>query len=155
LAGEAGEMSGLFVRDRVEVLLVEDNPADACLMRDALSNGQFPCNIHVAEDGVEALAFLTQHGKYREALRPDLVLLDLNLPKLNGHEVLSQIKSDVTLRGIPVVILTTSSRDEDLRQSYDLHANCFITKPRELEEFTELVRSLEEFWFQRATLPSR
>lgn len=148
-------MSELLAPEEIEVLLVEDNPADACLMREAFRHGSHQCRLHVAEDGVEALAYLTQHGKYREAARPDLVLLDLNLPKLSGHEVLAQIKNDESLREIPVVVLTTSSRDEDLRESYNLHANCFITKPRELDDFTRLIDSLEEFWFQRAVLPNR
>lgn len=148
-------MHGLLRPEALQVLLVEDNPADARLMKDAFEHGRYQCELHVAEDGVEALAYLTQHGKYRDAHRPDLVLLDLNLPKLTGHEVLEQVKTDSTLREIPIVVLTTSSRDEDLQRSYNLHANCFITKPRELDDFTRLVESLEDFWFKRAVLPTR
>lgn len=139
---------------RMEVLLVEDNPADACLMKQAFLAGGYLCNLHVAEDGVEALAYLTQHGKYREAVRPDLVVLDLNLPKLTGHEVLAQIKHDDQLKEIPVIVMTTSASSRDLQESYNLHANCFITKPRELDDFTRIISALEDFWFRRALLPA-
>ena len=148
-------MSGFRAQPlRMEILLVEDNPADACLMKQAFLAGGYQCNLHVAEDGVEALAYLTQHGKYREATRPDLVVLDLNLPKLTGHEVLAQIKKDEQLKEIPVVVMTTSSNEQDLRESYNLHANCFITKPRELDDFTRIISALEDFWFHRALLPT-
>lgn len=131
----------------VEVLLVEDNPADVRLTEEAFKEGKVRNNLQVVRDGVEALAYLRQEGRYAERPRPDLVLLDLNLPRLNGREVLAAMKQDRALRRIPVVVLTTSEAEQDVLASYDLHANCFIKKPVDLDQFIDIVGSIEEFWF--------
>lgn len=136
-----------------EILLVEDNAGDVRLMRESLKENKLLNNLSVVEDGVEALAFLNREGKYALAPRPDLILLDLNLPRLDGREVLAIIKADEKLRSIPVVVLTTSRAEEDILKSYDLHANCFITKPVELGAFIKAIASLEEFWLAVVTLP--
>jgi chemotaxis family two-component system response regulator Rcp1 len=137
----------------IEVLLVEDNPGDVRLTREALKDGKVCNNLHVVEDGVEAVAFLRQLGRYEEAPRPDLILLDLNLPRKDGRDVLAEIKTDRGLRRIPVVVLTTSKADEDILKAYDLHANCYITKPVDLDQFMSLVRSIEDFWLAMVRLP--
>jgi CheY-like chemotaxis protein len=137
----------------VEVLLVEDNPGDVRLTREALKEGSVRSRLHVARDGVEALAFLRRQGEHAGVPRPDLILLDLNLPRKDGREVLTEIKADATLRQIPVVVLTSSRAEEDIRRSYDLHANCYIAKPVELDRFIHVVRSIEEFWFNVVELP--
>ena len=137
----------------VEILLVEDDPGDVRLTREALINGRILNNLNVASDGIEALAYLQQQGDYEHALRPDLVFLDLNLPRMDGRELLSVIKADPNLRRIPVVILTTSAAEQDILRSYDLHANCYVTKPVDLEQFIAVVRSVESFWFTVAKLP--
>jgi len=137
----------------IEILLVEDNPGDVRLTREALKEGKVLNNLSVTPDGIEALAFLRREGKYANESRPDIILLDLNLPKKNGSEVLAEIKSDPSLRRIPVVILTTSKAEEDVVKTYDLHANCYITKPVDLDQFITVVQSVEEFWFTIVKLP--
>jgi CheY-like chemotaxis protein len=137
----------------VEILLVEDNPGDVRLTREALKDARVINNLQVAADGVEAMAFLKRQGGYENAIRPDLILLDLNLPKKDGREVLSEIKADPGLRQIPVVILTTSKAEEDILKTYDLHANCYITKPVDLEKFIEVISAIEDFWLSIVILP--
>ena len=137
----------------VEILLVEDNPGDYRLTQEALHEGKVYNNLHWAKDGVEALDFLNQRGKHAAAPRPDIILLDLNLPKKDGREVLSEIKADADLKAIPVVILTTSKAEEDVLRSYDLHANCYVTKPVDLDKFIVVVQSIDSFWLTIATLP--
>lgn len=138
----------------VEILLVEDNPGDADLAREALEGSKFNNILHVVDDGVKAMEFLRRKGQYAEKPRPDLILLDLNLPKKDGREVLAEIKSDDGLKRIPVVILTTSRAEEDVLKTYNLHANCFITKPIDLNQFLHVVRSIEEFWLSIVVLPN-
>lgn len=138
----------------IEILLVEDNPADVRLTMEAIKEGKVLNNINVAKDGMEALAFLRREGKYASAPRPDIILLDLNLPKKNGRDVLAEIKEDAGLRRIPVVVLTTSKAEEDILRTYDLHANCFITKPVDFEQFIQVVKAIEYFWFSIVKLPS-
>ena len=137
-----------------EILLVEDNPGDVRLTREALKEGKILNHVSVVGDGVEALAFLRREDKYANAVRPDLILLDLNLPKKDGREVLAEIKADTGLKKIPIVILTTSAAEQDILKTYDLHANCYITKPVDLEQFIKIVRLIEDFWFTIARLPS-
>ncbi len=137
----------------IEIILVEDNPGDVFLTQAALEDAKINNNLHVAVDGKEAIAFLYQQGEYGDAPRPDVILLDLNLPKKSGREVLAEIKNDDNLRRIPVVILTSSSSDQDILRSYNLHANCYITKPIDLEQFAHVVKSIENFWFKIVTLP--
>ncbi len=151
--GERPRMSSQTVSRPVEVLLVEDNPGDVRLTREALKEGRIRSNLHVARDGVEALAFLRRRGEYAAAPRPDLILLDLNLPRKDGREVLTEIKEDAALRQIPVVVLTSSQAEEDICRAYDLHANCYITKPVDLDQFINVVRSIEDFWFTVVKLP--
>ncbi len=139
----------------IEILMVEDNPGDIRLTMEALKEAKVRNNLHTVEDGVEALAFLRREGRYAEAPRPDLVLLDLNLPKMNGREVLAEIKEDPDLRRIPVVILTISQAEQDIVKSYNLHANCYITKPVDLDQFLEVVKSIENFWLTVVMLPPR
>jgi len=138
----------------VEILLVEDNPGDVRLTREALKEGKVYSNLHWAQDGVEALEFLRREGKFAGVPRPDIILLDLNLPKKDGREVLSEIKNDDDLKRIPVVILTTSKAEEDVLRSYELHANCYVTKPVDLEKFIVVVQSIDKFWLTVVTLPS-
>ena len=138
----------------VEILLVEDNAGDHRLTQEALREGKVYNNLHWAKDGVEALDFLHRRGKHAKAPRPDLILLDLNLPRKDGREVLSEIKSDEDLKTIPVVILTTSQAEEDVVKSYHLHANCYVTKPVDLEKFIVVVQSIDRFWLTIATLPT-
>jgi CheY-like chemotaxis protein len=137
----------------IEILLVEDNAADVRLTREALKDAKVRNQLHVAADGVEAMAFLRREGRHAGAPRPDLVLLDLNLPKKDGREVLDEIKQDAGLQNIPVVILTTSQAEEDVLRSYQLRANAFVTKPVDLEQFLEVVRSIESFWLEIVRLP--
>ena len=137
----------------VEILLVEDNPGDVRLTREALREGKVYNNLHWAKDGVEALEFLRQEGVHAGAPRPDIILLDLNLPKKDGREVLSSIKNDERFKQIPVVILTTSEAEEDVLRSYELHANCYITKPVDLDKFIMVVQSIDRFWLTVVTLP--
>jgi len=138
----------------VEILLVEDNPADVRLTREALKEGKVYSNLHWVKDGVEALEFLRNAGRHQGAPRPDILLLDLNLPKKDGREVLHEIKNDGKLKRIPVVILTTSQAEEDVLKSYNLHANCYVTKPVDLEQFIRVVRSIDAFWLTVVTLPN-
>ena len=138
----------------VEILLVEDNPADVRLTQEALKEGKVYNNLHWAKDGVEALDFLRRKGKFEGAPRPDIILLDLNLPKKDGREVLQDIKNDDKLKRIPVVILTTSKAEEDVLKSYNLHANCYVTKPVDVSEFIDKVRSIEDFWLTIVKLPA-
>jgi chemotaxis family two-component system response regulator Rcp1 len=139
----------------VEILLVEDNPADALLMEEALLEGKMLNSLHVAGNGDEALDFLYRRGEYRDSPRPDLIMLDLNLPKKDGREVLAEIKNDPDLKTIPVVVITTSKSEEDIVKSYNLHANCYITKPVQLNQFFEVVKNIEDFWFTIVKLPPR
>lgn len=137
----------------IEILLVEDNPADVRLAQEAFKESKVCNNLHVAEDGIEALAFLRKEGKYANAPCPDLILFDLNLPKKDGREVLAEIKSDKSLQHIPLLVLTTSRVEEDVLNTYNMHANCYITKPVDMEQFLEVVRTIEEFWFTIVKLP--
>jgi CheY-like chemotaxis protein len=136
-----------------KILLVEDNPGDVRLTREALKEGKILNELSVVEDGVEALAYLRREGRYTEAERPDLILLDLNLPKKDGREVLEEIKGDNSLKKIPVVILTTSAAERDILKAYDLHANCYITKPVDLDQFIHVVQLIEDFWLTIVKLP--
>lgn len=138
----------------IEILLVEDNPGDVRLTEEALKEGKVLNSMHVAKDGIEALSFLHKEGKYADAVRPDLILLDLNMPKKDGREVLAEIKHDEKLRRIPVVILTTSEAEEDIVKTYDSHANCYITKPVDLDQFIKVIKSIEDFWLSIVKLPS-
>jgi two-component system response regulator len=131
---------------QIEVLLVEDNPGDVRLMMEALKDSEFPGNLSVVEDGVEALAFLRRQGEYARAPRPNLVFLDLNLPKMDGMEVLAEIKLEDQLRGIPVIVLTSSSSHDDVDLAYRLNANCFITKPNGMDGFVTMIKSIQYFW---------
>jgi two-component system, chemotaxis family, response regulator Rcp1 len=142
-------------RETVEILLVEDNSADVVLVREALREGKVRNDIHVAADGIEAMKFLRRRGEFNKAPRPDLILLDLNLPLKDGREVLEEIKSDPELQSIPVVILTTSKDEEDVAKSYQLHANSFITKPVSFDQFLKVMRSIEDFWFEIVRLPPK
>ena len=137
----------------IEVLLVEDNPGDAQLTRIALEESKISIHLNVVEDGVEAMAFLRKQEKYVKAAHPDIVLLDLNLPRKDGREVLAEIKGDESLRRIPVVILTTSQAEEDILKAYNLCANCYITKPVDFDQFVKIVQSIENFWFAIVKLP--
>ena len=138
----------------VEILLVEDNPGDVRLTQEALKESKVTNNLSVAEDGVEALAFLKREGKYADAPRPDLLLLDLNLPKKDGRELLEEIKANESLRCIPVVVLTTSKAEEDILRMYNQHANCYITKPIDFDQFIEVIKSIENFWLTIVKLPT-
>ncbi|MDL1975098.1 MAG: response regulator [Deltaproteobacteria bacterium] len=137
----------------LELLLVEDNPGDVRLTEEALREGRVYNKIHVVDDGVEALAFLRREGRYADARRPDIILLDLNLPKKDGREVLEEIKSDKALKRIPVVVLTTSEAEQDILRVYNLHANCYVTKPLDLDQFMSVVKSIENFWLTVVKLP--
>jgi chemotaxis family two-component system response regulator Rcp1 len=137
----------------IEVLLVEDSPGDVRLTREALRDANRAIHLSVACDGVEAMAFLRQEGAYVDAPRPDLILLDLNLPKMDGREVLAHIKDDLSLKLIPTVILTTSDAEVDIVKSYQLRANCYLSKPVQLDEFENLVKSINDFWLTKAKLP--
>src|SRR6056297_1294386 len=137
----------------IEILLIEDNPGDADLARDALETSKIYNSLYVVGDGEEAMAYLHGQGEYADAPHPDLILLDLNLPKKDGREVLAEIKADDDLRRVPVVVLTTSSDEQDILKSYNLHANCYITKPIDLEQFIRVVQSIQDFWFSIVVLP--
>jgi chemotaxis family two-component system response regulator Rcp1 len=137
----------------IDILLVEDNLGDVRLTREALKEGKVLNTLHVVGDGIEALAFLRHTGQYAKLAHPDIILLDLNLPKMDGRELLADIKKDPKLRRIPVVILTTSKAEEDILKSYDLHANCYITKPVDMDRFITVVQSIEDFWFTIVKLP--
>ena len=137
----------------IEILLVEDNAGDVRLTQEALKEGKVRNHLNVARDGVEALAFLRRQGQYADSPRPDLILLDLNLPKKDGRDVLREIKKEEALRRIPVVVLTTSKAEEDIVKTYELHANCYITKPVDLEQFIAVVKSIDDFWLTVVRLP--
>lgn len=137
----------------IDILLVEDSPADVRLTREALKDAKVLNELHVVQDGIGALAFLRKEGDFAGSPRPDLILLDLNLPRKDGREVLAEIKDDETLRSIPVVVLTTSRAEEDVVRSYNLHANAYVTKPVELKQFLEVIRTIEEFWLDVVRLP--
>jgi chemotaxis family two-component system response regulator Rcp1 len=138
----------------VEILLVEDNPGDSRLAKEALKESKLLNNLHLVEDGVAALEFLWRKGKYSDKPRPDLIILDLNLPKKDGREVLAEIKNDEDLKRIPVVILTISKAEEDILRTYNLHANCYVTKPLDLDQFMKVVKSIEDFWLTIVKLPN-
>ena len=148
-------MTEQFQSRPVEVLLVEDNPGDVRLTREALSEGKIRNHLTVAFDGAEALAVLRREGHHVQARRPDLILLDLNLPKKNGHEVLMEIKNDAELATIPVVILTSSAADDDIARTYALRANCYVVKPVGLDAFLSIVKQIEGFWLEVVALPER
>jgi chemotaxis family two-component system response regulator Rcp1 len=139
----------------IDILLVEDNPGDVRLTQEALLEGKVKNRLFVAHDGVEAIEYLRRQGKYAEATMPDLILLDLNLPRKDGRQVLEEIKADDELKVIPVVVLTTSAAEEDILRTYNLHANCYITKPVDLEQFLKIVRTIEDFWLSVVKLPNR
>ncbi|MDI6723056.1 MAG: response regulator [Methanobacterium sp.] len=146
-------MENEAINKPVEILLIEDNPADARLVFEVLKDSKIKNKMHVIEDGVTAMDYLHQEGKYKDRSRPDIILLDLNLPKKDGREVLKEIKEDPKLKCIPVVILTTSSTKEDINQAYSNHANCFITKPVDFDQFLKVVKSIEDFWLTGVRLP--
>jgi chemotaxis family two-component system response regulator Rcp1 len=135
------------------ILMVEDNPTDVMITKEALAHAKVLHSLHVVEDGMEALDFLHRRGKYTKAPQPDLILLDLNMPRKNGQEVLAEIKADPRLKHIPVVVLTTSKAEEDVIKAYGLHANCYVIKPVDFDVFAEVVRSIQQFWFTVVTLP--
>ena len=137
----------------VDILLVEDNPGDVRLTQEALNDGRIENKLHVVFDGVEAIEFLSKTGKHKNAIVPDLILLDLNLPKMNGLEVLEKIKNDPELKLIPVIVLTTSQSENDIHASYAMHVNCFVSKPVEYDSFMSVIKSIEDFWFTIVKLP--
>ena len=139
---------------RLDVLLVEDDPGDVVIAREAMAAGQLSTQLEVVSDGVEAMEYLRKKGSYSKARRPDLILLDLNLPRMSGHEVLAEVKADPKLRRIPVVVLSTSTADEDIVRSYDLHASVYVSKPVDFDAFTEVVKQIDEFFGTVAQLPA-
>ena len=139
----------------IEILLVEDNPGDVLLTKEAMKDAKVSNSLHVVGNGLEALEFLRREGRFQEAPTPDLVLLDLNLPRKNGREVLQEMKSEEGLRSIPVVVLTTSEAHRDIIESYNLQANCYIPKPVDFEQFRKVVASIEQFWFTLVKLPTK
>ena len=148
-------MTNAYEGRPVEILLVEDNAGDVRLAREGLRECKLLNNLSVADDGVKAMAFLRREGEHAHAPRPDLIMLDLNLPRKDGREVLKEIKEDDSLKSIPVVILTTSKAEEDIVKSYSLHANCYVTKPLAIEQFINVVQAIESFWFTIVKLPPR
>jgi two-component system, chemotaxis family, response regulator Rcp1 len=136
------------------IFLVEDNRGDIRLIQEALKSTETPCEVVIARDGMEAMAYLQRQGEFAEATPPDLILLDLNLPKKDGREVLAEIKASEALRHIPIIVLTTSRNEEDIDKSYDLHVNCYISKSRNLAQLFKIVQGIEAFWLETATLPS-
>lgn len=138
----------------VEILLVEDNEADIRLTKEGIKEAKIRNNLHIAKDGEEAMNFLQKRGSYRDAVTPDLILMDLNLPKKDGRELLREIKNDETLAPIPVVVLTTSEAEKDIIKSYKLHANCYVTKPMGLDQFVEVIKAIENFWLTIVKLPT-
>jgi two-component system, chemotaxis family, response regulator Rcp1 len=137
----------------IEILLVEDSPGDVELTKEALSDAKVRNRLHVADDGAKAIDFLHRRGEYGDAPRPDLILLDLNLPRKDGRQVLAEIKADAALADIPVVVLTTSEADDDILHAYQLHANCYITKPVDFQQFLKVVKAIEDFWLTVVKLP--
>jgi CheY-like chemotaxis protein len=148
-------MSTEPARKTIHILMVEDNPGDVRLTMEALNGAKIRNNIDVVQDGVEAISFLRREGKYTNSILPDLILLDLNLPKKDGREVLAEIKADEHLRRIPVVILTSSQAEQDILKAYDLHANAYVTKPVDLEQFITVIRSIEDFWLEIVKFPNQ
>ena len=153
LLGTASQKMPRQLSRPVEVLLVEDNPGDVRLTQEAFKEGRVLVNLSVAMDGVEALEMLNRQGEHANAPRPDLIVLDLNLPRKNGREVLEEIKADLDLRRIPVIVMTTSKAEQDVHRVYNLNANCYVSKPVDLDEFLNVVRSIEDFWLTIVTLP--
>jgi chemotaxis family two-component system response regulator Rcp1 len=147
-------MACQFQSDLIDILLVEDNPGDVRLTREVLKDSKLRNNLFVCGDGEEALEFLRRRGKHANAVRPDLVLLDLNLPRKSGREVLAEVKEDPELRAIPIIVLTTSAAEQDILQTYNLHANCYITKPVDLPQFIKIVHSICDFWLEIVKLPT-
>jgi two-component system, chemotaxis family, response regulator Rcp1 len=139
----------------VDILVVEDNPGDARLIMEVLKSNKIYNSLHIVKDGIEAMEFLNRKGKYADVPIPDIIFLDLNLPRKDGREVLAEIKSDEMFKQIPVVIMTMSQSDEDILRSYRLHANCYVTKPIDLDRFVKVVESIEDFWFSLVKLPSK
>ncbi len=139
----------------IDILVVEDNPGDARLIKEVLNDQKIYNSLFIVNDGVEAMNFLQHKGKYKDSPKPDLIILDLNLPKKDGREVLADIKADDDLKRIPVVIMTISQAEADILKSYNLHANCYITKPIDLNQFIKVIKSIEEFWFSIVKLPSK
>jgi len=139
----------------IEILLVEDNPGDVRLTIEALRDSKVKNTLNVAVDGVEAMEYLRKEGKFKDATRPDIILLDLNMPRKDGREVLADLKADDSLKQIPVVVLTTSEAEQDIIKSYELHANCYITKPVDLSRFIDIVKTIEDFWFTIVRLPPK
>ena len=139
----------------IEILLVDDSPEDVELTKEALKEGRLIHNLRVVKDGIEAMDYLKKRGAYKNAVTPDLVLLDLNMPRKNGYEVLEEIKTDEHLKVMPVAILTTSDAEADVLKTYKLHANCYITKPVDLNQFIKVVRTVEDFWFSIVKLPAK
>jgi CheY-like chemotaxis protein len=146
-------MKGKVVGKPIEILLVEDNPGDVRLTREALKESKIINNLHVVMDGEEAMKFLLQKGEYKNKPKPDIVLLDLNLPKKDGREVLAEVKANNRIKRIPIVILTSSEADEDIIKTYNLHANCYIAKPVDLDQFSKVVKTIGDFWFSIVKLP--
>lgn len=140
---------------QIQILLVEDSPSDQLLAKEALDKSTFSSVLHIVSDGVDAMAYLRGEGKYESAVLPDLILLDLNLPRKDGRQVLAEIKSSEELKRIPVVVLSTSQSEQDLKQAYGLHANCYIAKPVDFQEFKRAVQSVQDFWFHTVSLPNR
>jgi len=140
---------------QIDILVVEDNPGDARLIMEVLKSNKIYNSLHVVKDGVEAMDFLNQNGEYAEMPRPDLIFLDLNLPRMDGREVLAKLKSDDIFKHIPVVVMTMSQSEEDILKSYNLHANCYVTKPIDLDQFVKVVESIEDFWFSLVKLPGK
>ena len=145
--------SDLMTRSPLVVLLVEDDPGDVMIAQEALLAGEVDSRLSIVSDGIEAMAYLRRENGFADAERPDLILLDLNLPKMSGHEVLTEVKADPDLRSIPIVVLTTSSRVEDVARSYDQYANAFVTKPVDFEQFTKVIKQIDDFFSQTAELP--
>ena len=137
----------------MQILMVEDSPSDVFITQEALKGAQGLTDIHVVHDGAEAIAFLRKQPPYTDAARPDLILLDLNMPKKDGREVLAEVKNDDRLKTIPVIVLTSSSAEQDIVKAYSLHANCYITKPADFHKFKEVIKSIENFWFSKVTMP--
>jgi two-component system, chemotaxis family, response regulator Rcp1 len=143
------------ISNPVDILLIEDNSGDARLITEVLNENKIYSSLHVVNDGVEAMDFLRRNGRYIDAPKPDLIILDLNLPKKDGREVLAEIKADNEFKSIPVVIMTISQSEEDILKSYNLHANCYVTKPIDLDQFIKVVKSIEDFWFSIVRLPTK
>jgi len=154
-SNDGGPLLGTQNGEPIEILLAEDNPGDVRLTEKALGHGSIINNLHVVNDGVEAMAFLRQEGEYADEPRPDLILLDLNMPKKDGRDVMEEMREDPELRRIPVVVLTSSEAEEDIVRSYELNANAYLTKPVDFEGFTDIVNRIEEFWFSVVKMPPK